>query len=155
MSQHKRLTVVSGVGHSRESHGSLWSWDIRVITIHHHRCRHSIPQAPVRNTTQVAVHHIKTSQSPSRRWIPRVPTGDAHQWQHTTSKPVPVWDARFHKCPLRRTSVAAHNIKASHSPSNRSIPQMLTGDSHQWQHAASKPAIAHLDARFHKHPTRD
>ena len=135
----------------------------------------------------MAAHHIKTSHSPSRCSIPQAPTGDARQWQHTTSKPtVPHLenlDARFHKCPLEThisgstphqnqpdpsrhsipqvptetMSVAAHNIKTSHSPlpSRRSIPQAPTGDAHQWQHTTSKPTIPHLenlDARFHKCP---
>ena len=126
----------------------------------------------------MAAHHIQPNHSPTRRSIPQLPTGDARQWQHTTSKPaIPHLDARFHKPPLethvtgstphqnqpfpiwtldstsahsRRTSVAAHHIKTSHSPSRRSIPQAPTRDEHQWQHTTSKPAIPHLDARFHK-----
>ena len=78
--------------------------------------------------TSVAPHNIKTSHSPSRRSIPTT----AH------------W---------RRSSVAAwQHIKISHSPSRRSIPQAPTQDAHQWHDSTSKPAIPHLDARFHKCP---
>ena len=113
---------------------------------------------------------IKTSQSPSRRSIRRAPTPDEHRWQHdTTTKPaVPHLDARFHKYPLetnisgstphqhqpspiwtldststhsRRTSVAAHHMKTSHSPSRRSISQAPSRDAHQWHDSTSKPAF--------------
>ena len=51
----------------------------------------------------------------------------------------------------RLPSVGAGPIKTSHSPSKRSIPQAQTRDAHQWQHNTPKPAIPHLDARFHKY----
>ena len=122
----------------------------------------------------MAAHHIQPSHSPTRRSIPQLPTGDARQWQHTTSKPaIPHLDARFHKSPLEThvTGSTPHlnqplpiytldftsrstrtSVAASHSPSRRSIRRAPTRDAHQWQHTTSKPAIPHLDARFHKHP---
>ena len=48
--------------------------------------------------------------------------------------------------------MAAHHIKTSHPPSRGSIRRAPTRDAHQWQHTASKSAIPHLDARFHKRP---
>ena len=76
-------------------------------TVHHHRYKS---------------RHIATSHSPSRRSIPQAPTRDAHQWQHTTSKPaIPHLDARFHKHPLETniSGMTAHQNQLS--PSRRSI----------------------------------
>ena len=81
---------------------------ICVLTIHHHRYKsrhiatsHS-PSTVLDSTsthsrrTSKAAHHIKTNHSPSRRSIPQAPSGDARQWQQTTSKPaIPHLDARF------------------------------------------------------------
>ena len=144
---------------------------------------------------------LAASHSPSRRSIRRAPTRDAHQWQHTTSKPaiphlharfhirpletqisgmtahpkpaIPHLDARFHKHPLE-TNISGStphqnqpfpiytleftsrstrtSLAASHSPSRHSIRRAPTRDAHQWQHTTSKPAIPHLDARFHIRP---
>ena len=120
----------------------------------------------------MAAHHIQPSHSPTRRSIPQLPTGDARQWQHTTSKPAIPY-ARFHKSPLEThvTGSTPHlnqplpiytldftsrstrtSLAASHSPSRRSIRRAPTRDAHQWQHTTSKPAIPHLDARFHIRP---
>ena len=101
----------------------------------------------------MAAHHINISHSQSRRSIPQMPNGDAHQWRHNTSKPaIPNLDARFHKCPME-THISGSTPHQNQS--RRSIPQVPTGDAHQWhhwQHTTSKPSIPHLDARFHKHP---
>ena len=103
--------------------------------------------------TQVAARHIKTSRSPCRRSIPQALVRDTHTWHHCVLADPLLHDGsmRFDKHPFE-TQVVSWHIKTSHSPSRRSIPQAPTRDEHQRQHTTSKPAIPHLDARFHKYP---
>ena len=86
----------------------------------------------------------------------RVLTIHHHRYKsrHIATSPSPsTVDARFDEHPLEtHIKGKAHHIKTSHSPSRRSMPQAPSGDARQSQQTTSKPAIPHLDARFHKHP---
>ena len=99
----------------------------------------------------MAAHNIKTSHSSSRRSIPQVPNGDAHQWQHTTSKPAsPYVDARFHKCPLEThvTESTPHQnqpFPISTGPDFLASLPPMTAATHK-----NKGRLPHVGVRFHK-----